>query len=81
MEMMYLIISQFIFSFSRTLNIRYTAKENVLMGIITSTLIKLTWLISTSIGLKSVIEGDILMCIAYIISGLIGDYLSYKIKL
>ena len=78
---MYLIISQFIFSFSRTLNIRYTAKENVLMGIITSTLIKLTWLISTSIGLKSVIEGDILMCIAYIISGLIGDYLSYKIKL
>jgi hypothetical protein len=81
MEILYLIISQFIFSFSRTLNVRYTAKENILMGVITSTLIKLTWLISSSIGIKSVIDGDIKMCIAYIISGLIGDYLSYKIKI
>ena len=79
--MIYLIISQFVFSFSRTLNVRYTAKENILMGVITSTFVKLTWLISSAIGVKSVIDGDIKMCIAYIISGLIGDYLSYKIKI
>jgi hypothetical protein len=79
--MIYLIISQFVFSFSRTLNVRYTAKENILMGVITSTLVKLTWLISSAIGVKSVIDVDIKMCIAYIISGLIGDYLSYKIKI
>lgn len=81
MELISLIISQFVFSFSRTLNVRYTAKENVLMGVITSTLIKLTWLISSSIGVKSVIDGNIIMCFAYVISGLIGDYLSYKIKI
>lgn len=81
MELISLIISQFVFSFSRTLNVRYTAKENVLMGIITSTLIKLTWLVSSSIGVKSVIDGDITMCICYIVSGLVGDYLSYKIKI
>jgi len=81
MELIGLIISQFVFSFSRTLNVRYTANENILMGIITSTLIKLTWLVSSSIGVKSVIDGDIKMCIAYVISGLIGDYLSYKIKI
>ena len=81
MELISLIISQFVFSFSRTLNVRYTAKDNILMGVITSTLIKLTWLVSSSIGIKSVIDGDIIMCIAYVISGLIGDYLSYKIKI
>jgi hypothetical protein len=51
------------------------------MGVITSTLIKLTWLVSSSIGVKSVIDGNIIMCFAYVISGLIGDYLSYKIKI
>jgi hypothetical protein len=80
-EIICLTISQFIFSFSRTLNVRYTAKENVTMGIITSTLIKLTWLFSSAIGIESVINGDFIMCIVYIVSGLIGDYLSYKIKI
>ena len=51
------------------------------MGIVTSTLIKLTWLISSSIGVKSVLDGDWLTCGLYVISGLIGDYLSFKVKI
>ena len=76
-----LIISQLVFSFSRTINVRYTAKENVRMGVITSTIVKITWLVSSSIGIDSMIKLDYFMIIIYIVSGIIGDYLSFKIKI
>lgn len=80
-EIILLVFSQFVFSFSRTLNVRYTAKEKIVMSIATSTLIKLTWLVSSSIGVKSVIEGDWLVAGVYVVSGLVGDYASFKIKI
>lgn len=76
-----LIISQLVFSFSRTINVRYTAKENIKMGVITSTIVKITWLVSSSIGIDSMIKLDYFMIILYIVSGIIGDYLSFKIKI
>jgi uncharacterized membrane protein (DUF441 family) len=76
-----LIISQLVFSFSRTINVRYTAKENIKMGVITSTIVKITWLVSSSIGIDSMIKLDYFMIIIYIVSGIIGDYLSFKIKI
>lgn len=81
MELIILFISQLVFSFSRTLNVRYTAKENVLKSIITSVFIKITWLISSSLGVKGVLDGDYLLIFVYIISGILGDYLSFKIKI
>jgi hypothetical protein len=81
MNLLILITSQILFSFSRTLNVRYTAKDKVLMGVITSTAIKLTWLVSASIGVNSVIERDWLTVSIYVISGVVGDYLSFKIKI
>lgn len=69
------------FSFSRTINVRYTAKENIKMGVITSTIVKITWLVSSSIGIDSMIKLDYFMIILYIVSGIIGDYLSFKIKI
>ena len=58
-ELIILFISQLIFSFARTLNVRYTANENVLKSILTSTLIKITWLVSSSLGVKGVLDGDV----------------------
>lgn len=81
MELIILIVSQMIFSFTRTLNVRYTAKDMIFMGILTSTFVKLSWLISASIGVNSIIDKDWTTAIVYIISGLIGDYLSFKIKI
>lgn len=80
-EIILLVVSQLVFSFSRTLNVRYTAKEKLVMGVITSTLIKLTWLVSSSIGVKSVLDGDWIICCLYVVSGLVGDYLSFKVKI
>jgi len=81
MELVILFISQLVFSFSRTLNVRYTAKENVLKSITTSVFIKITWLISSSLGVKGVLDGDYLLIFVYIVSGILGDYLSFKIKI
>lgn len=81
MELTILFISQLVFSFSRTLNVRYTAKENVFKSIITSFFIKITWLISASFGVKGVLDGNYLLIFVYIISGILGDYLSFKIKI
>lgn len=80
MDLVILIASQIAFSFSRTLNVRYTAKDRMWQGIITSSAIKLTWLISASIGVNSIIEHDWLTASIYVLSGLVGDYMSFKIK-
>lgn len=80
-ELIILFISQLIFSFARTLNVRYTANENVLKSILTSTLIKITWLVSSSLGVKGVLDGDFTLMLVYVISGILGDWLSFKIKI
>lgn len=75
-----LIISQIVFSFSRTLNVRYTAKERILQTLVTSGVIKVSWLVSSTIGIKALINQDYTTATIYVLSGLIGDYLSFKIK-
>jgi len=75
-----LIISQIVFSFSRTLNVRYTAKERITQTIISGVVIKLSWLVSSAIGINALINQDYLTATIYVVSGVLGDYLSFKIK-
>jgi len=81
MTIILVIISQFLFSFCRLLNIRYTAKDKILPSILTSFIVKLSWLVSAAIGIKSVYEYDYVVIIIYILSGLIGEWISFKIKI
>lgn len=81
MEIIVLTVSQLLFSFSRTLNVRYTSKDKVLMSIVTSTIIKSTWLVSSYLGINAIIKGDYVTAIIYVISGLVGDWLSFKVKI
>jgi hypothetical protein len=41
----------------------------------TSIIVKVSWIISTSIGIKSVFDGDIWLAVTYVITGTLGDYL------
>ena len=75
-----LITSQIVFSFSRTLNVRYTANEKITHTLVTGVVIKFTWLISSAIGINALIKQDYTTTIIYVISGVLGDYLSFKIK-
>jgi len=81
MELTILIISQLVFSFCRTLNVRYASKDMVLMSIITGLVIKTSWLISSFIGINAIINTDYTLAFFYVVSGVTGDYLSFKIKI
>jgi hypothetical protein len=81
MELLTLITSQILFSLTRTLNIRYVSENNIKLVIMTGIIIKTTWLISSAIGINSVINENWTNAIIYIITGLFGDYLGMKIKL
>jgi hypothetical protein len=50
------------------------------MSMVTSFLIKGTWLISSAIGVKSVLDGDITTALVYISSAMFGDYVALKMK-
>lgn len=81
MELIILITSQLVFSFCRTLNVRYTSKDMILMSIITGTVIKTSWLVSSFIGINAIINTNYTLAFFYIVSGVLGDYLSFKIKI
>ena len=81
MNIITLIISQLLFSFSRTLNVRYSSKDKVLMSVLTGVIIKSTWLLSSYLGINAIINADYLTAFVYVLSGVIGDYLFFKIKI
>jgi hypothetical protein len=76
-----LIISQLIFSFTRTLNVRYVAQEKIFMAVLTSSIVKISWLVSTAIGINSMINLDILLVLVFVISGVLGDWFSFLIPI
>ena len=73
--------AQIVFSFSRTLNTRYVARDKMNFVLITGFVVKCTWLLNTYIGVTAIIESDYKTIIAYLIGGMIGDYISLKIKI
>ena len=73
-----ILISQIIFIYLRTLNVIYTAERKMVPSILTGNGIALSWLISISIGTSSVMSGQILPIISFIIGGTIGTYLGIK---
>lgn len=75
MEKIILIISQLLFSYFRTTNVIHNSKGLILKSILSGLMIKITWLVSTYLGVNSLITKDYLMIILYLISGVAGDYL------
>ena len=72
--------SQFALVFFKHLNIRVIITENALNTVFITFLIQSAWLISVAIGIKAVWTGDVMMVIAYLISGMLGAYFSFRVK-
>lgn len=72
------LISQIVFLYLRTLNVIYTADNKMIPAIITQNGVGLMWLISMSIGIKSIMGGDALPIIMYLIGGSLGTYWGMK---
>lgn len=80
LDILLILGSQLSFGFLRTLNVRYAANEKMTATLITSFGIKVTWLIGTYYGVKSMLDIDILNLSVYLIAGVVGDRLSFFIK-
>lgn len=78
-EYLLLISTNLIFQASRTYNTRAIAKEDSFTVIWSSFVVKLSWMISTSIGIKSIFEGDLWLAGTYLITGVIGDFIGMKL--
>ena len=79
-EYLLLISTNLIFQASRTYNTRAIAKEDVLTVLWSSFIVKLSWMISTAIGIKSIFEGDLWLAGTYLVTGIIGDFIGMKLK-
>jgi uncharacterized protein YebE (UPF0316 family) len=72
------LISQLVFIYLRTINVIYTAERKMKPAIISGLGIGLSWLVSMSIGADSVLKGEILPIISFLIGGSIGTYWGIK---
>ena len=78
-EYLLLIVTNLIFQSSRTYNARAIAREDTLTVVWSSFVVKVSWMISTSIGIKSIFEGDLWLAVTYLITGVIGDFIGMKL--
>ena len=71
-------LSQFMFIYLRTLNAIYTAEKKKLAAILTGNGVGILTLISFSIGIKSVLSGDVVPVILFLLGGSFGTYFGIK---
>lgn len=72
------LISQIIFIYLRTINVIYTSERRMIPAIISGNGIGLAWLVSISIGGNSIMNGEFLPILAYLIGGTLGTYWGIK---
>ena len=78
MEKVILILSQLIFSYARTVNVIHNSKGLMIPSLISGTVVKITWLLSTYLGVNALITKDYLSVVLYLLAGVLGDYLALK---
>ena len=78
-EYLLLIATNLIFQSSRTYNARAIAREDTLTVVWSSFVVKLSWMISTAIGIKSVFDGDLWLAATYLLTGVLGDYIGMRL--
>jgi len=74
--------SQLIFVFSRTLNVIYTAEHHIIGSILTGVVVNLSWLVSVTLGINSVVHIDTnyWVIITFVIAGIVGTHEGIRIK-
>ncbi len=70
--------TQMAFLWFRTVNIKATSDHNIFKAIWSGNGLALVWIISVSIGVKSIMNGDILPIIGHLVGGTIGTIFGIK---
>ena len=74
LQAMVVLISQVLFLYFRTLNIKYIAQKRVLPAIVSGNCIGLLWLVTVAFGAKALLDGELLTVLAQLLGGSIGTY-------
>jgi hypothetical protein len=80
MEKIILILSQLLFSYARTINVIHNSRGLMIPSLVSGTVVKITWLISTYLGVNSLITKDYISVVLYLLAGILGDYLAIKFR-
>jgi hypothetical protein len=72
------LFSQIVFIYLRTVNVIYTAEKRLVPAIISGNGIGLAWLVSMSIGANSIMQGEILPIVTFLLGGSLGTYWGIK---
>lgn len=68
------LVSQIIFIYLRTINVIYTAERRLLPAMLSGNGIGLAWMVSISIGANSIMNGEFLPILSFLIGGSLGTY-------
>lgn len=72
------VIFEFLYTFFRTININKIVEQKAIDAALLSSLLMALWMTSLAIGIKSVMNGDIIMAIGYVIAAGLGVYCGIK---
>lgn len=70
--------TQILMLYFRTINIYYTTHQNIFGSIWSNNANAIAWLLSITIGMNSMINGQIIPIIAYLVGGSLGTYFGIK---
>jgi multisubunit Na+/H+ antiporter MnhF subunit len=68
------LISQIVFVFLRTVNVKTIADNKLSLAILSGSAMAITGLLSMAIGIHSILDKQLLPVIAYLIGGSIGTF-------
>jgi len=81
MTTMIIFSSQLLLVFFKHLTVRAVSNHNVIKSMIYTSLIQISWLVSSALGIDALLNHNWIDVMAYIVGGVLGTYLNFKIKI
>ena len=80
MQVVAVSVSQMALIFFKHVNVRTIVAQQVAKSMLYTFAIQASWLISSAIGINAFINGNMLVVVVYLLSGMVGSWLNFKVK-
>lgn len=83
MEALVVFLAQIGFLYLRTINVKYTSRDNIIGAVVSGTGVGILWLITTGLGAKAVMNlpNEWMTIVAHLLGGAIGTIIGMKQKI
>lgn len=72
--------SQMFLTASKTVNLRNVVDNSIISAACSTAVVQTMWLISSTLGISALMNGDIVLLIAYVLGGIVGVIIVLKNK-